>query len=148
MYMSVTISQFISPSLNPGNHKFVFYICNTASVLWISSIVPFLKKSHSKKYNNLPFLSDFIHYDNPLGLFMSLHWALFCSFLWLIFHCIHVPHLCPFLCQTGCFHVLAIVNNAAVNIGAHVSFWILWFALDICPGLGFLDHKAVLFLIS
>ena len=33
MYMSVTISQFISPSLNPGNHKFVFYICNTASVL-------------------------------------------------------------------------------------------------------------------
>ena len=28
----------------------------------------------------------------------------------------------------GCFHVLAIVNSAVVNIGEHVSFWIMVFS--------------------
>ena len=28
----------------------------------------------------------------------------------------------------GCFHVLALVDGAAVNIGIHVSFWIMIFS--------------------
>ena len=33
----------------------------------------------------------------------------------------------------GCFLVLAFVNSAAVNIGGHVSFWIVVFsAAEIC----------------
>ena len=37
-----------SPSLHPGNHKFIFYICNSISVLQISSFVPFFFDSTYK----------------------------------------------------------------------------------------------------
>ena len=40
-----------------------------------------------------------------------------------------------------------IVNSAAVNIGVHVSFRTM-FSLDICPGVGLLDHVVALFLVN
>ena len=45
----------------------------------------------------------------------------------------------------GCFHVMGIVNSAAMNTGLHVSFR-LFFSQGICPVVGFLGHMVVLFL--
>ena len=47
----------------------------------------------------------------------------------------------------GCFHVLTIVNSAAVNNGIHVSFFQFWFPQGICLGVGLLGHVVVLFIV-
>ena len=46
------------------------------------------------------------------------------------------------------FQILAIVNNTAINIGMHLSFWISAFAFfSYLLKSGLLDHMVVLFLV-
>ena len=48
--------------------------------------------------------------------------------------------------HTGCLHVLAIVNSAAVNIGVHVSFLIRAF-FSYMPRSGIAGYTVTLFLL-
>ena len=65
-------------------------------------------------------ISSSIHVvaNNIIVLFFAAGWysIVFKYHIFFIHSSVH-GHL-------GCFHVLAIVNSAAVNIGAHESFWI------------------------
>ena len=78
---------------------------------------------------------------------MLLQMARFYSFLWLkIFHCVYIPHLYSFIHgHLGCFHILAVVNNAAGCI--YLFKLVFSFSSDKYSEVELLDRMVVLLLM-
>ena len=108
-------------------------------------------------YFYIPHISDSIQYSFFSVWFISLNImssrSIYIvasgrvSFLWLnnitLYMYVCIPHslFSSVNRHLGCFYVLAIVNNNAVNTGVHISLWYtVSISFDISPEVKLLDH--------
>ena len=121
--MSIPISQYIPPPLHPLVSMVVFDTCDS-----ISSFICSIFLNSTYKWYCIVFVFLFLSYftldDNLWVHLCHYKWHYFIPFYgWVINHFVHSSvdgHL-------GCFHVVAVVNNAAMKAEVHASFQIMVF---------------------
>ena len=88
-----------------------------------------------------------------LGPSLLLQMTLFHSFLWLIFHCIYVPHLHIFFIHSsvnghlGCFCVSCLLYIVLQWTWGYMCLFKSWFSLDRCSGVGLLGQMVITFFV-
>ena len=126
LHLQIPSSQsFPPPPCPPWNHTSV--LCESVSVLWISSCVSHLR-FHIEGISYNICLSDFLHLSGScLPASMLLQMALFHFSDWVTLHPICVYHIfftgSSVSGHLGRVYVWAVVNSAAVNIGGTCIFF-------------------------
>ena len=158
LYLSISLTYFfLFPSPSPsGSHLFILWTWKLLSV-HLFSFADFTYKWNHTVFIFLWLISLSIIPSRCIHVAMS---GKISSFLWLRnipFVCMHMciyMHICHVFINSSidgylnCFCILAFVNNAAINTEVYISFQIEVFVfLNIYPGVGFLDHMVVLFLL-
>ena len=107
--------------------------------LKINSFVSFLKIPHRNYIINLSFcLTYHIITSMPTHVYTNGIILLFMAEYYCI---VYMPHL---LLSLGCFHVMAIINSAAMNIGMHVYFQIIiFFGFMPRSGMGWIKWYSI-----
>ena len=129
MYILIPIYQFILPHLTPCNHKFIFYIFN--SFCFVDKFIRTLFLDSTSKWYYILFIFTWLT-SLSMIISRSLHFAangIISFFLWLSNIPLWIHNHTFFIYSSadghlGYFHVLDIVNSAAVSTGMHVSFQI------------------------
>ena len=133
-YLLTPNSKLMPPPVSCSNYKFNFYICESISVLLISSSVSWTDSTY-KHYHVVSVLLWLISLTVTIS--RSIHVAtngINLFFLWLksipLCVCVYIAHLFIHVNRyLGCFQVLAIVNRAAMNTGVHASSQIRVFSV-------------------
>ena len=155
LYMIMYVFQFCSfvfPSPSLIASTSLFYVCVPTAALQMWTI--FLNSTYMHSYTIFVFLflTYFTQYSRLQVRSPHQSWLKCIPFHgWVIFRCIYIYH--NFFIHSsvdgrlGCFHVLATVNSAAMNIGVPAPLSVMVSSGYICAIVGLLGHLIVLFLV-
>ena len=133
LYLLIPYSIFPSSASFSPLYLWVCSFLVTSLLLVFTSLLYILDSTYKWYHTVFIFLSDLFYTCCSKR-------RCFIFYAWVVSHCVCIAHLLyPVIADghLGCFYILAVVNNAAMNIGIHTSFQISFSFFGYIPRSGF-----------